>query len=334
MDRRVFGWCVGFVLFASAATRGAARADILIPDPPKSKRVPVVETVDWGVFQDRVSRRYTVKAGDTLRSIAAARCGDAARWKVLVEANPALAAAPDRIRVDDDLWLPPPAAFAPVVPPPAGTDPATVLEPWYDAFTLKYVSRHQTGIADRTEPAAPARSATGTFVLVPHADTAAIVAARASREVPWGDPLLARALFVGFGYPNLVHSDEGTVRIEVTTRLTGRNRDGVTRTQDVRRLDANGKVVTTVVPLEKVDPFGRPLPGSPVPTPTSSPDETPPPAPPTSPPAAPPGADAAPDAPADDGARWPAWVGLAVAATGAAVLGGIAVVRRRRSLVV
>ena len=31
--------------------------------------------------------------------------------------------------------------------------------------------------------------------------TAAIVAARASREVPWGDPLLARALHVGFGYP-------------------------------------------------------------------------------------------------------------------------------------
>ncbi|MFO0934654.1 MAG: LysM peptidoglycan-binding domain-containing protein [Planctomycetota bacterium] len=328
MDRRTWWWWVGIVLSTGAATRGAARADITIPDPPRSKRVPVVETVDWGVFQDRVSRPYTVKAGDTLRSIAAAQCGDAARWKVLVEANPALAAAPDRIRTGDALWIPPPRAFAAVAPPAAGTaDPKTALEPWYDAFTLKWVSRHQTGIADRTEPAPPARSRTGSFLLLPHADTAAIVAARASREVPWGDPLLARAVFVGFGHPNLVHTDEGTVRIEVTTRLTGRDGASVTRTQDVRRLDAAGKVVTKGVPVEEVDLLGRPLPLRPVPTPTSSPDETPPPAPPSSPP----GAEPLVDAPADDGARWPAWLGLFVAGTGAAVLGGIAVVRRRRS---
>ena len=325
MDRRTWWRCVGIVLVVGAAACDPARADIVIPDPPKSKRVTVVETADWGVFQDRVSRPYTVKAGDTLRSIAAAQCGDAARFKVLIEANPALAAAPDRIRAGDELWLPPPRAFAPVVPPATGTDPKTVLEPWYDAFTLKFVSRYQTGIADRTEPAPPARSKTGSFVLLPHADTAAIVAARASREVPWGDPLLARALHVGFGYPNLVHTGEGTVRIEVTTRLTGRDGANVTRTQTVRRLDAAGKVVWTVVPLEKGDPLGRPLP--PRPAPTSSPDETPPPAPPLSPP----GAETLVDEPADDGARWPAWLGLGVAAVGGLVLGGFAVARRRRS---
>lgn len=326
MDRRTWWRCVAMVLWAGAAPCGAVRADIIVPDPPKSKRVPVVETADWGVFQDRVSRPYTVRAGDTLRSIAAAQCGDAARYKVLIEANPALAAAPDRIRAGDELWLPPPRAFTAVVAAPAGTDPKTVLEPWYDAFTLKYVSRHQTGIADRTEPAPPARSKSGSFLLVPHADTAAIVAARATRDVPWGDPLLARALFVGFGYPNLVHADEGTVRIEVTTRLTGRDGGTVTRTQDVRRLDAAGKVVTTVVPLEQVDMLGRPVRPPPAPAPMAS-DVPPPPAPPP----APPGAEAIVDAPADDGARWPAWLGLGVAAVGGGVLGGFAVARRRRS---
>ena len=335
MDRRTWWRCMAIVLWTGAATRGAARADIIIPDPPRSKRVPVVETVDWGVFQDRVSRPYTVKAGDTLRSIAAARCGDAARFKVLIEANPAVAAAPDRIRPGDVLWLPPARAFDPAPPAAAGTDPTSVLEPWYDAFTLKFVSHRQTGIADRTEPAPPARSATGSFLLVPQADTAAIVAARASREVMWGDALLARAVFVGFGYPNLVHTDEGTVRMVVTTRLTGRAGANVTSTQDVRRLDAAGKVVTTVVPLEEVDLLGRPLRPRPVPTPTASPDEPPLPLPPTRTPTADvpagPDADGAAEAPADALCRWPAWLGLAVAGVGGLVLGGFAIARRRRS---
>jgi hypothetical protein len=335
MNRTTNGSCVAIALVWGALAWGAAacgpvHADIFPPEPPNSKRVPVVETVDWGAFQDRVSRPYTVQAGDTLRSIAAAQCGDAARYKVVVEANPAVAAAPDRIRAGDTLWLPPPRAFAPVVPPVAGTDPNTSLEPWYDAFTLKWVGRRQMAIDERTAPAPPARSKSGSFLLVPHPDTAALLAALTSRPVPPEDPLLARALSVTFGVENRVHTDEGTVRIDVTTRLTGRDGASVTRTQTVRRLDAAGKDVTTVVPLEAVDLLGLRLRPRPAPTPTASPDEPPPPPtplPPT-PPNAPPGAA---EAPADPPGRWPAWLGLAVAAVGGLVLGGFAVARRRRS---
>lgn len=333
MIRRTARWVTWAGLVAIAWERDPTRADIFPPEPPNSRRVPMVELVDWGVFHDRVSRRYVVQPGDTLRGIAAARCGDAARWKVLVDANPAIAAAPDRIRAGDELWLPPPRAFDPVVPPPAGTDPDSVLEPWYDAFTLKHASRRMAAVADRTDVAPPARSATGSFLLVPHPDTAALLEALVSRPAHPGDPLLARAIFVAFGFDNHVHADEATVRLEVRTRLTGRDGGGVTRTQDVRRFDAEGRLVTTVVPLEQVDMLGRPLRPRPVPTPTASPDE--PPLPPTrTPPAdlpAGPDAHGAAEAPADELRRWPTWLGLAVAGVGGLILGGLAIARRRRS---
>ena len=50
----------------AAAPAGDARADVIIPDPPKSKRVPVETELDWGVLADRLSRAYVVAKGDTL----------------------------------------------------------------------------------------------------------------------------------------------------------------------------------------------------------------------------------------------------------------------------
>jgi hypothetical protein len=299
-----------------------ASADLVVPDPPKSKRVPVVETVDWGVFQDRLSRPYVVVAGDTLRRIAAAHCGDAARWKVLVEANPALAAAPDRLRVGDVLWLPPVGALAPAPTLAADADPDTALAPWYDAFAVESLSRYRMRVGARYAPPPPGPAPNGSFLLVPHSDAAALLAALAARVVPTDDPLLARAMHVGFGHANLVHEDEGTVRIEVTTRLSGRKGNAVTMERQVRRLDAAGRGVSTTRPLE---PLTR-LNGVPAPPPADRPPNPPPEGPPTSPPLA-----SAFDAAPDDGCRWPGWLGLLVAGVGAAIVGGFAVGRRRRS---
>lgn len=337
MDRRTRRWTgawgtgLALGLAVIAGTRPTARADITIPDPPKSKRVPVVETLDWGAFADRVARRHVVQAGETLRAIAAAHCGDAARWKAVADANPAVVAAPDRIRAGDRLWLPPARSFAPAAPA-ADADPKTTLEPWYDAFAMRWVGRRTRGVGDRLSPE-PSPPAVGALLLVPHGDTPALLAALAGGDVRLDDPILARALQAGFGTDNLVHADEPTARIEVTTRLTGRDGSSVTMSRDTRRVDASGRVVKDLRALEPRDvsgfglPVPRPSPRTPVPPPAVA-DEAPPPAPPP----APPSEDGdAPSPPAEIPGRWPAWLGLLVAALGGAILGGLAIARRRRS---
>lgn len=73
-------------------------------------------------------RKYAVKKGDTLGSIAAKLYGDAARYPLIVSAN--TIANPDRLKVGQELVIPDletasRAAMAPPAPPgpaPAGTD--------------------------------------------------------------------------------------------------------------------------------------------------------------------------------------------------------------------
>ena len=49
---------------------------------------------------------YTVKSGDTLRKIAKAHYGDEAKWHAIRDANPELAANPDRIEVGQKITIP------------------------------------------------------------------------------------------------------------------------------------------------------------------------------------------------------------------------------------
>ncbi|MBN8525661.1 MAG: LysM peptidoglycan-binding domain-containing protein [Planctomycetes bacterium] len=61
---------------------------------------------------------YTVKAGDTLESIAAATLGKKSAWKQIVEANPGL--KPTALRVGQTIQIPGGSIAAPLAPAPAG----------------------------------------------------------------------------------------------------------------------------------------------------------------------------------------------------------------------
>ena len=128
------GWLRAAVLSCFLLPSARAGADVPPPpDSPETKRVPVT-IVDWGAF-DRVTRKHVVASGDTLRSLAAKYLGDKEKWKVIADANPALAANPDRIKVGDALWIPPPRHAETPPPPTAPVSAETApIGPWYDAF--------------------------------------------------------------------------------------------------------------------------------------------------------------------------------------------------------
>jgi hypothetical protein len=140
------------------------------PDSPETKRVPVEIELDWGVFADRVSRRHVVVAGDTLRSLAAKYLGDKEKWKAIADANPALAANPDRIKVGDALWVPP-TRYAETPPPSQpGSGETAPPGPWYDAFWMEmHGNTNWTLDAPATPDTIPAKyAAGGSFQLLPH----------------------------------------------------------------------------------------------------------------------------------------------------------------------
>src|SRR5262245_29544093 len=136
MRRRSLGIALGAALLSVALARATSvAADIPPPpDPPEGKRVPATIEVDWGVFADRVSTKHVVAAGETLRAIATKELGDAAHWKAIADANPDVAANPDKIAAGATLWLPSKASLAKDTGTEKQPASASLLSTWYDAF--------------------------------------------------------------------------------------------------------------------------------------------------------------------------------------------------------
>jgi nucleoid-associated protein YgaU len=93
------------VLFAapliSSLVNDEADAPRLVPfvAPPE-------EDVRSGNVATPLARRYVVKSGDTLRSIASSVYGDEARWTDIYEANARTIADPDSLVVGTTLTIP------------------------------------------------------------------------------------------------------------------------------------------------------------------------------------------------------------------------------------
>lgn len=319
----VLGVACGLV---AVAPLGAARADVIIPDPPKSKRVAVSIELDWGVLADRVSRAYVVAKGDTLSTIAQRMCGSAARWKAIADANPRVVHDTDRIDAGATLWLPPMRSFDPPAPASAAPDPKALL-PWYDAFWMRPAGKWSEEVYSRASPPdAPERPRFNSVLLVDHSASAAFLAAVAAKqELPKTGSCHLRV-----GMSSLVHADEPTVRMHASYRITGIDGQLVKTEVKVTRYDAAGKVVEKVLPLEPSE-WDR-LPRTPEPEPKPKTPDTPAPVPPPE--------DAKSDlrdVPPDervietDGFRWNSVTGIAVALVGGLVVLAVALLRRRPS---
>ena len=338
--RRPLGLSIVFVVLVSIAPSLPARADIIIPDPPESKRVPLTIELDWGVFTDRVSKKHVIAAGETLRAIATKALGNASHAKAIVAANSEVIADADKIRVGDVVWLPPQKSLEAAAKPsaaPAATAPAEepavpALSPWYDAFWFEntgYRGRGPPVLKARATPGEPAQS---TLVLVPHAASAALTLAIASGPVPVKLEDLKGALTLGMWADTLVHRDDPTVRIVTTYKLTGASSASLTTEIARVRYDAEGKTVTKEWAVPQPG-FGRGSRGE-AEKPPSSPAAPAEAAMATPLPVTPGGAEAPPpETPplSDDGSHWPASTGVLVAAVGAAIVAGLWVYKRSRA---
>jgi nucleoid-associated protein YgaU len=127
---------------------------LAIPD------LPAAAAATTGVAAPAGGNTYTVKAGDTLETIAAATLGKKSAWKQIVEANPGL--KPTALRIGQVIAIPGAAAApaanatgdafsAPAAPGAAPVAPAAPPQPTYldDPFYSPY----------DTAPAAPAGGA-------------------------------------------------------------------------------------------------------------------------------------------------------------------------------
>jgi len=341
MRRRTLGLeaLIAVLLAASAATTSA---DVPPPpDPPDGKRVPATIDVDWGPFADRVSTKHVVAKGETLRTIATQRLGDAARWKAIADANPVVAADPDKIAAGATLWLPSKASFE---APAADAGPRLSLAAWYDAFWTAWKKPRFTVLLGRATPGEipDAVKPIVSLLLVPHEEAAPLLAV-VDHPPPDIDRLVrdTHAVENYFAPDTLVHRDDPTVRVLGKYRLRGTAERRIVYDEERVRYDAEGRVVTqewkvrapsyefrTPPPLEGSKGGAPPAPasasmavviaapGNPPPG-LPRPDEPPPPS------AYPPARDA-------ESTRWPATTGVIVAAGGAALVGALWFLRRRR----
>lgn len=298
------GVCVTLLtLGAAIADAPTATADIIVPDPADTKRVPVTYELDWGVLADRTSRAYVVEKGDTLSGIAAKQLGTVSRWKAIAEANPETVRG-EEIRAGDTLWLPPIRSFD---PPPAADAPAdpAALGTWYDAFQLEHFARWRAAAKRRIGPSDPS----SWFFVAAHSDSGGLRAALRKGDVPTDDPAFPKGWRADLGVSNIVHKDEATVRVVVRHRITGLKDGAVVTERKILRFDAKGEPVTKVLPV-KSGGFEQPALPDDAPAPVESRDIP---------------------APFDGGRRWTPAKGVLVALVGAGLVALVVVLRRRRT---
>ncbi|MCE9635183.1 MAG: LysM peptidoglycan-binding domain-containing protein [Planctomycetes bacterium] len=314
----------------AAAPVSEARADVIIDDPPKSKRVPVETELDWGVLADRVSRAYVVAKGDTLSTIAQRMCGSATRWKAIADANPEAVRGTDTIDAGTTLWLPPMRSFdPPQTAAPGGAAGAApdanapkALLPWYDAFWMRQKRRWESTPDSRASPTdAPEKPKLYCVWIVPHGELAAALRRMAGKD--------ARLTLIGsyatLGMSSLVHVDEPTVRMKAVHRITGID-DQLVRTEvKVTRYDAAGKVVEKVLPLEPSEWDRLPVPPAPPSPPSPQDPRAPAPKPDD------PKLDLRDVPPSPIDFRWTPALGAAVAVVGALIVVAVMALRRRKS---
>lgn len=297
---------------AGALLVGTAHADLTIPDPPETKRVPATITVDWGPFGERMSRLHIVKAGETLRAIARKYLDDAERWQEIAEENPGQVVEPDVIQIGAKLWVPPKNRRT-----GEKDESATRHDALAHRYEVYWAIRHRfrRALAERASPGVvpDARKAGGTLMFATPEHARSLIEASKNRGqdhqgVAWGGALWASM------YPEtLLAAEDPTVRIAVHYEFTGRSDTSVTMKTTRVRYDADDEPVTEEYAIPKSDPWG----GKGVDEPPEKGDD---------------GAirwseDVAPH---DDGpARWSTLAGVVVAFLGLVIVAGAAYSRRR-----
>jgi hypothetical protein len=234
----------GLMVLAAA---GAARGDIIIPDPAGTKRVPGTIQLDWGVFEARVSRRHVVVKGETLRKLATRYYDDVERWKEIAEENREALPDPNVVPIGAEVWIPPRTSptkdFVGDGDEPDGDH--TRLAPRYVAFWTKGYRRWKYRVSERASPGElPEAYRSGARLLLLEPKGAKIVLAalaKGERAVPdasWGTPIVA-----GLHPDTLVSADDPSVRVVSFFRLSNLTQQLV-RTEVVRkRYGADGKRV-------------------------------------------------------------------------------------------
>jgi len=224
-----------------------AAADVFIPDPQGTKRVPATIEVDWGVFETRVSRRHVVAEGETLRGLARRFYEDEERWKEIADANSDAVPDPDVVRIGTQLWIPPrdpPAADA------DDADPATRLESRYEAFWVLQ-ERMNAHVTERASPGEiPDACRGGMRLSFVGLETAKRVSRQLAKgEHPNAGVLGSRSLHAPLYPDTLVADDDPTVRVVSRYRLTGRNHQLVSTEVTRTRYDAEDQPVTADYPV-------------------------------------------------------------------------------------
>lgn len=201
---------------------------------PEGMKGVVVETrFEAGALANDYSLSYTVKAGDTLSSIAKSKLGDEARWKEIVPLNPGL--QPDKLQPNQSLWLPPQKAAA------AGATQPEIVRAYFMSHHMK------SETVQPLEPGAEVNVKRGEIgvYLVPASAFAAFEDARRQR-LPGVRPMVAEGkvkLIEGRAPSHLVPRDDPTHKRTDTLRLEQDSAGKLVLMASSVSYDKNGKEI-------------------------------------------------------------------------------------------
>jgi LysM repeat protein len=121
--------------YAASAEATPAQAPARATAPAQAAAAAPVHT-DALVVHHEPARRYTVRPGDTLSSIALRFYGSRARWTLIYQANRSVIKNPDAIFPGEVLTIPDRAARQAAAPPPASAAPTTLTTSTHLSGTL------------------------------------------------------------------------------------------------------------------------------------------------------------------------------------------------------